>query len=168
MKEEEEQDPRTHRRVSFGLFLGSFLPTLIKGSSLGLSAAMLCITSKSALGTGRHLLDRYRLKISNSIASVTGQGIGRPFWMHQVPQLNCVALAEPTPCNPFYCKLAMYTKSLILLPLTMGWTLVYLQPAKRLTEQEAWEARQLQASGVVSTAELPFYDEESGGCQLAC
>uniref|UniRef100_A0A7S3QLZ2 RNA helicase n=2 Tax=Dunaliella TaxID=3044 RepID=A0A7S3QLZ2_DUNTE len=36
------------------------------------------------------------------------------------------------------------------------------RPGKRLTEQEQWEAQQLKASGVLTTEELPTYDEESG------
>ncbi len=37
-----------------------------------------------------------------------------------------------------------------------------LQPVRKLTEQEQWEARQLANSGVVQVDELPTYDHESG------
>jgi hypothetical protein len=41
-------------------------------------------------------------------------------------------------------------------------TCLNLQPGRKLTEQEAWEAKQLRASGVVTVDELPQYDNETG------
>jgi len=43
-----------------------------------------------------------------------------------------------------------------------------MQPGKKLTEQEQWEAQQLKASGVLTTEELPTFDDESGNSTHLC